>query len=306
MELEFHQLSMKYEGLRVERPGQHTRLLSSLALVGQQQPVLVVRLQGEGERYVLIDGYRRVRALTALRGDTVQAMVLPLGEADALLFRHCQQSAPERSALEEGWLLQQLMQEAGMSQAELSRRLQKSESWVSRRIALVQQLPQSVQQRVREGLVSSHAAAKYLVPLARAKRTDCEKLGSALAGAGRISGRQVQMLYMAYRGADTVGRSRLVSNPQLFLKSAVELDRKPDKPMRDDTQGVLNDFQILDAVSGRARRRILAIGNSVPLAEPVIECWRAAQSCFVALSRTMQERIGAGQRNQSSDLAPSC
>ena len=110
-----------------------------------------------------------------------------------------------------------------MSQAQLSRRLQKSESWVSRRLSLVQQLPESVQQRVREGLVSSHAASRYLVPLARAKKTDCEKLGSALAGAERISSRQTQKLYMAYRGADAVGRKRLVANPQLFLKSASEL-----------------------------------------------------------------------------------
>jgi ParB/RepB/Spo0J family partition protein len=256
MELEFHQVSMKYEALRVSRPGYQARLLAALAAHGQQQPVLVVH--GEGEAvggYVLIDGYRRAWALKALSRDTVEALLLPLGEAGALIFRHCQQSSPERSAREEGWLLRELVQGAGMSQAQLSRRLQRSESWVSRRLSLVRELSDSVQQRVRSGELCSHAAAKYLVPLARAKRSDCEKLGHSLAGAGRISSRQMQMLYMAYRSGDAVGRGRLVSNPLLFLRSAAEVIREPDKPAKDQMQGVLDDLQILDAVSGRTRRR---------------------------------------------------
>jgi ParB/RepB/Spo0J family partition protein len=136
MQLEFHQVSMKYEALRITRPDYQARLLASLVAAGQQQPVLVVHAEGDGDAgggYVLIDGYRRAWALKALSRDTVEALLLPLGEAGALIFRHCQQSSPERSALEEGWLLRELMQGAGMSQAELSRRLQRSESWVSRR-----------------------------------------------------------------------------------------------------------------------------------------------------------------------------
>ncbi len=311
MQLEFHQVSMKYEALRIARPGYQARLLASLAAAGQQQPVLVVHGEGEGDGdagggYVLIDGYRRAWALKALSGDTVEALLLPLGEAGALIFRHCQQSSPERSALEEGWLLRELVQGAGMSQAELSRRLQRSESWVSRRLSLVQQLPDSVQRLVRSGELCSHAAERYLGPLARAKRSDCEKLGSNLGGAGRISSRQMQMLYMAYRSADAVGRSRVVANPLLFLKSAAELCREPDKPAKDELQAVVDDLQILDAVSGRARRRIGAIGNGVRLADTVVECWRAAQSSFVALSRAMEKRIDAGQREQSGDFAPAC
>ena len=42
-------------------------------------------------------------------------------------------------------------------------------SWVSRRLALVHELPEAIQERVRRGEVGAHGAAKYLVPLARAK-----------------------------------------------------------------------------------------------------------------------------------------
>jgi ParB/RepB/Spo0J family partition protein len=306
MELEFHQLAMKYEGLRMASPAFQARLMVSLAAEGQQQPVLVVQSDSEAGGYVLIDGYRRVSALRALTRDTVEAMLLPLGEVAALIFRYCQQSAPERSALEEGWFLRELTEVEGMSRAELSRRLQRSESWVSRRLSLVRELPESVQQRVRSGELCSHAAAKYLVPLARAKRLDCEKLGSNLAGAGRISDRQMQMLYTAYRSADAQGRSRVVANPLLFLKSAEQLTGEPEQPGKDEMQSVLDDLQILDAVSGRARRRIGAMSGSVRFPDTVIECWKTAQSSFAALSRAMEKRIDAGQRNQSGDLASAC
>lgn len=303
MELEFHQLAMKYQALRVAKPAFRARLMASLASEGQLQPVLVVRNESESDGYVLIDGYHRASALTALGRDSVEAMVLPFCEAGALIFRHCQQNAYKRSALEDGWLLRELMDVAGMSQAELSRRFQKSESWVSRRVSLVRELPEAVQQQVRRGELCSHAAAKYLVPLARAKRADCEKLAANLAGA-RISARQMQRVYTAYKSANAEQRRRVVAGPLLFLKSAEQLRSEPEKRGSDDMQAVLDDMQILDAVSGRARRRLGKTMAGIVLPDTVIETWLAAQSSFVALSGAMEKRIDAGQRNQNSDSAP--
>ena len=41
MQLEFHQLELRYERLRIVRPEQERRLLASLAEVGQQVPIVV-------------------------------------------------------------------------------------------------------------------------------------------------------------------------------------------------------------------------------------------------------------------------
>jgi hypothetical protein len=43
--------------------------------------------------------------------------------------------------------------------------LTRSVSWVSRRLALVRELPESIQEHVRRGEIVAHAAEKYLVPL---------------------------------------------------------------------------------------------------------------------------------------------
>ena len=66
MRLEFHQLDRPGEHLRVQRPEQQKRLLASLAASGQQTPIVVVTVADQSDRYLIIDGYKRVAALQQL------------------------------------------------------------------------------------------------------------------------------------------------------------------------------------------------------------------------------------------------
>src|SRR3989442_9015660 len=74
MQLEFHQLDRRWEHLRVRHPARQRRLLASLAEVGQQTPIVVVAAEGQTDRYVVIDGYKRIAALAQLGRDTVEAV----------------------------------------------------------------------------------------------------------------------------------------------------------------------------------------------------------------------------------------
>lgn len=303
MELEFHQLRMRYACLRIILPGYEARLMASLASEGQQHPVLVVAEAVDVDSspgYVLIDGYRRVHALRLLGRDTVEGMVLPLSESAALLYRHCQESAHPRTALEDGWLLQELIESHGMTQAELSRQLQRSESWVSRRLSLVRTLPASAQELVRRGSLCGHGAMKYLVPLARAKRSACEALVGRLS-TRRTSSREMGQIYDCWRRGDFEQRHRVEQHPELFLKAAAALEMSPsvkDTSIKD----ICDDFEILEAVSRRVRRRIRGCGDTLPL--PVIEGWRAAESAISILLTTMEARTNAGSRDTSGDPSP--
>ena len=85
MNVEFHQLDLRYEKLRTHKPEAERKLVGSLAEIGQQVPVVVVH--GEGpERFVLVDGYKRVRALRRLGQDLVGATCWDLSEAEALVL----------------------------------------------------------------------------------------------------------------------------------------------------------------------------------------------------------------------------
>src|ERR1700735_4691689 len=83
MQLEFHQLDRRWEHLRVRHPARQGRLLASLADSGQQTPIVVVAAEDQPDRYVVIDGYKRIAALEQLGRDTVEAGVGRRGGAAA-------------------------------------------------------------------------------------------------------------------------------------------------------------------------------------------------------------------------------
>jgi len=255
VELEFHQLELRYERLKVVRPEPERRLLASLAEVGQQVPIVVVKEAAEGP-FVVIDGYKRIRALRRLGRDTVGASCWPGKEAEALIATRLMQTAEPEMALEQSWLLDELHARFGFSLEELARRFGHSVSWVSRRLALVHELPEVIQERVRRGEMGAHGAAKYLVPLARANREVCLQLVDAL-GATRLSSRDLGILYTAYQAGNWVTRQRLLEAPLLFLKTYKEAQTAPSvEPGPSDS--LLTDLEILSATARRADRRLRA------------------------------------------------
>lgn len=187
MELEFHQLELRYDQLRITRPEQERRLLSSLAEVGQQVPIVVVQDELD-EHSVVIDGYKRVRSLRRLGRDTVGSWCWECSESEALVVSRLWNTRQSETAIEQSWLLRELHKRFQLSHEELARRFTRSVSWVSRRLALVRELPESIQERVRRGEIVAHAAEKYLVPLARANQQACLRLVEGI-GSLRLSSR---------------------------------------------------------------------------------------------------------------------
>ena len=116
MHLEFDHLDRRWEHLRVREPQRQRRLLASLADIGQQTPIIVVAA-GPPDRYLVIDGYKRVAALEQLGRDTVEATVWAMSEAEALLLSRSLRFSPQESALEQGWLLAEMEQRFGYGHA---------------------------------------------------------------------------------------------------------------------------------------------------------------------------------------------
>ena len=253
MELEFHQLELRYERLKVVRPEQERRMLASLAEIGQQVPIVVVK-KAEAGAFVVIDGYKRVRALRRLGRDMVGASCWPGEEAEALIAIRLIETAGPETALEQSWLLDELHERFGLSLEELARRFGHSVSWVSRRLALIHELPDSIQGQVRRGEIGAHGAAKYLVPLARANRQACLELVTAL-GSTRLTSRDLGILYTAYQSGNWLTRQRLLEAPLLFLKSYQEVQTTPRmEPGPSDS--LLTDLEILSSTARRADRRL--------------------------------------------------
>jgi len=78
---------------------------------------------------------------------------------------------------------------------------------VSRRLALVELLPEAIQQQVREGKIATQIAMKCLVPMARVNVDHCERMAAAIVK-HHCDTRQAGQLYSAWRdGSDDWQRS---------------------------------------------------------------------------------------------------
>ena len=251
MQLEFHQLDRRWEHLRVREPQRQRRLLASLADIGQQTPIVVIASPEDGRRYLVIDGHKRIAALEQLGRDTVEATVWAMSEAEAVLLSRSLRFGPPESALEQGWLLAEMERRFGYSLDELGRRFDRSASWVSRRLALVELLPESIQQQVREGKIAAQVAMKYLVPVARVNAEHCERMAAALVAHG-CDTREAGQLYTAWRKGTGAARERILAEPELFFKT----QRQALPAMPAAVEQVTRDLEMAVAILQRANRRL--------------------------------------------------
>ena len=251
MQLEFHQLDQRWEPLRVRQPHLQRRLLASLADAGQQTPIIVVAIAETLNRYLVIDGHKRIAALRQLGRDTVEAAVWAMSEAEALLLERSMRMSQQESTLEQGWLLLEMAQRFHYSLEELARRFDRSLSWVSRRLALAELLPEVIQQQVRDGNIPAQLAMKYLVPMARVNVEDCERMAAGFVK-HRCDNRQSGLLYAAWRDGSRVVRERILTEPELFLKT-----QRPPLPASPAALALERELEMAAAILRRASRRLI-------------------------------------------------
>ncbi len=295
MDLELHQLELRYALLRGRNAGREKRLLASLADVGQQTPIVVVAdsvsasADAAAARHVVLDGYKRIRLLHRLGQDIVRATRWELPEPDALVLEGLMRAREQTGPIEQGWLLRELRQRFGLSLQELARRFDHDISWVSRRLALVEQLPERIERHVRSGAIAPHAAMKFLVPLARANPADAERFADALAPLG-LSTRQTGALSLAYEGGSAQTRELLLSNPLLVLRAHEQSNAREPTP----AEHLLSDVEQLGATARRIHgrlRRGAAGGLLPPERDEIHRRFGQARTDFESLARRCEKEL---------------
>jgi ParB family transcriptional regulator, chromosome partitioning protein len=302
IEIEFHQLDLRYENLRVRRPEREKRLLSSLAERGQQVAIVVVCLPEEPNRYLVIDGYKRIRALQRLGYDTVRVTIWDMTESEALILDRSLRTAEKETALEQGWLLAELHTSFGLSMDELAQRFDRSVSWVSRRLSLVRELPESIQQQIRFGKIGAHAAMKYLAPMARVKRCDCERLAEKIAF-HQFTTQEIGVLYSFWRNQPLM-REHIIDDPKLFLCARREIEEEDPISVRAGEE-LLRNLDIVGAIARKAAKQWRDAARSMNHLERdnARLCLQQAIDDLTQLSETMEKENGYAE-SESTDGNP--
>lgn len=287
VELPLDSLDMRYARLRGRHPQAERRLIASMGEIGQQSPVIVVAGAEPGS-YVLIEGRKRVRALRRLKADVVKAAVWEMPAPQALVAAYQLQDGTGWNALEEGWLVWELVRGAGLSTLEAGRRLERSKAWVSGRLGLVESLPEVVQEGVRGGKIGAYTATRHLLPFARANGVDCEELAVKVIENGFRS-REVETLCRYYASAGGEGKRRMLEDPGRFLQASEAAKRKDGGNMGLEEARCLKNLELIGNVSlGLARRLPTVIAGDTATAawERLKPAWERARRRWTELAKT--------------------
>jgi ParB family chromosome partitioning protein len=151
MEISLDRVHIGEFDVRDEREEEHVKeIAESLNSDGQWNPI-IVRPSENGD-YDLIAGHTRYRAAKSLGWETLEATVKDVGHDEAMeLALKTNLKRKSMSKLEEGKVVNQILDEESLTEQELADQIGKSSSWVNDRIRVALDLVPEVKGLVQEG-----------------------------------------------------------------------------------------------------------------------------------------------------------
>jgi ParB-like chromosome segregation protein Spo0J len=151
------ELGDQFRRYRLRVPQAVQAMAQSLRRWGQCAPIVATVRQ---EKPQVLDGFTRWEAAGQVRGmTTLSVRLIDVDDRRAKAAIHgLNQTGRRPHELEEAWIVQALVREDGLSQAEVAELLGRHKSWVCRRLALLEKLCADVRQDLEVGLLSPTAA----------------------------------------------------------------------------------------------------------------------------------------------------
>ena len=269
------------------------QLAVSIQRYGQVTPVLV--MPGSHPQFTLIDGYLRTQALHRLGRDMINAQIWNGSETEALI--HVLARTQDRSweSLEQAAMLRELYQIHQLTQEKIASMLGKEQSWVSRRLMLISELPEDVLRMVQKGDISCWSAERVLAPMARAITAHATMLAKYVA-ANPLSTRELWKFFDHYRQSNRQVREKMVQAPGLFLKTlAYQEAQKQGNRLKAGPEGKwLKDVALLGRISKRLIQDVSTViypGQEEMERIKLIKAFEQSKSRFNQLTHKIEERI---------------
>ncbi len=304
--VEIAHLILRYKHTRIRSSQAVLRMADSIERFGQIAPVLVVK--GKDFRHILIDGYLRIQALNRLGQDMVNAQVWIGKESDALLYILARNQERNWDAYEQASLIRELHLHHKLSQVEISRLLGKDPSWVSRRLALLDSLPEEIIESVRSGHISTWSANRILVPMARANLEHANKIAEHLKKT-RMSTRDLSGFFEHYKSANKKVRENMVNQPRLFFKAAkVKKANKEANALDRGAEGrFIKDMKVAGYILKRLIKQASDVfypGQSNLDRRSILTIFNETQEVMVHLGKTVRRLADVVQREETDNSGP--
>ena len=204
-EAEINRISRKYESFRLRDTNREKYLLESIVEHGVRKPLQCVQADTQEYRYVLLDGFKRLRCCCKLQLRMVPVISFGPDEPGCILLLLRSSNERNLTTLEQARFVDELHSGHGLSVGEIADGLECSKAWVSVRLGIIAEMSQVVREAVfsdRFPLRSYMYTLRQFTRVNSIPATAIDRFVNAVAGNG-FSNRDVDRLaYGYFRGGE--------------------------------------------------------------------------------------------------------
>jgi ParB/RepB/Spo0J family partition protein len=275
------QIDRRYAALRLAAPEQLRRLRGSVQREGIRHPV-VVSCAVEAARWVLLDGFKRVRVAEELGLKEVWAQVvrLDVSQAKAAIIK-CNQARPGLCEIEEAWIVRSLIREQGLRQVQVGQLLGREKSWVCRRLRLAEALEPALQEDLRLGLLSATVARE----LSRLPRGNQMRAAQAARDHQLTSRQSAQLVERLLETSDPLAVREVLADPLRYLAAQAVSGRERDPRLSEGGNRLRRLLVSFDGISDQLTRSLCRYAPAG---------LRAAEARVLA--PVLEQAMGSGRR----------
>lgn len=267
-------LDERYKSYRLIVPKAEDAMVTSMEQYGQFTPI-VVGDPGDDGRYLLVDGFKRLRACQKLGYTEIKSTIFEAGDRalKSVMF-HLNRKARSMTPLEEAMIVHALHNEDKLPQNKIGELLGFHKSWVCRRIALIEHLDEEILDQVRLGLIGP-GIIRELTRLPRGNQKDALETIRKHQMTCRETAQLVTLLLQ---------KPRWEHNSILYFPEPILSQREPTRPPVNTEFN--RTFKELSKISKRCAALLSRLQEKAPLIVPSPE-----QTFLVELFSSIEEAL---------------
>lgn len=252
--VEISSFDLRFEGHRLKNEVSEGRLLASISQTGIREP-----LQGvdSKECRILLNGFKRYRCAQRLNIKIAPYCSLGNDEATGIIKLIQISNSKSLSILEQAALIEELRSVHKMSVREIAEMLEKSKSWVSMRIGIINEMSECLRSNILSGKFPAYSymyTLRQFIRMNSIEKQEIDRFVNTVAGK-KLSIRQIEQLAYGYFKGSNEYREQIESgNISWVLKRCNEIN--PDKANCTKIElSMLNDLEIVQKYMNRVMHK---------------------------------------------------
>jgi len=241
-EIELSQLDLRYESYRLKEPIAEKRLLGVISERGIEEALEGVAVHGCN---AVLNGFKRYRCAKKLGIGKVPYLSLGEGEVGGIVTLLCTSKDKSLNILEQARFVDELKNVHNMSIAQIAEELSRSNSWVSMRVGLMDEMSEKIRELLFKGAFPVYSWIYTVRPFMRMKGVkleEVEQFVEAVSGK-KLSVREVEHLaYGFFEGPESFRSEVLSGNLALPLAQIQEATENCDDCSKFE-RAFLNDLE---------------------------------------------------------------